>query len=35
VITPSDGPYQLSGPLTPEMIEDIIADMGLEDGENA
>lgn len=35
VIIPSDGPHRLSGPLTPELIEDIIGDMGLEDGENA
>jgi hypothetical protein len=35
VITPSDGPYRLSGTLTPELIEDIIADMGLEDGETS
>ena len=34
VITPSDGPYRLSGPLTLELIEDIIADMELEDGES-
>jgi hypothetical protein len=30
-ITPSDGPYRLSGPLTPELIEEIIADMGLDE----
>ncbi len=35
VMVPSDGPYKLSGPLTPELIEDIIADMGLEDGESS
>jgi hypothetical protein len=35
VTVPSDGPYRLSGSLTPELIEDIIADMGLEDGEDA
>ena len=35
VMTPSDGPHRLSGPLTPELIEDIIADMGLEDGDSA
>lgn len=34
-ITPSDGPYRLSGPLTPEFIEEIITDMELEDGEEA
>jgi hypothetical protein len=33
VMTPSDGPHRLSGPLTAELIEEIIADMGLEDGE--
>ncbi len=32
-ITPSDGPYRLSGPLTTELIEEIIADMELEDGD--
>lgn len=31
-LTPADEPYILAGPLTPELIEDIIADMGLEDG---
>lgn len=31
-ITPSDGPYQLSGLLTEALIEEIIADMQLEDG---
>ena len=35
VMIPSDGPHRLSGPLTPELIEDIIADMGLEDGDSA
>lgn len=35
VMTPSDGPHRLSGELTTELIEDIIADMGLEDGEEA
>lgn len=34
-ITPADGPYQLAGELTAQMVEDIIADMGLEDGEEA
>jgi hypothetical protein len=34
-IIPSNGPYRLSGPLTPELIEEIIADMELEDGEEA
>jgi hypothetical protein len=27
----ADGPYRLSGPLTPELIEEIIADMGMEE----
>lgn len=35
VMTPSDGPHRLSGELTPELIEEIIEDMGLEDGESA
>ena len=35
VITPSDGPYKLAGPLTPALIEEIIIDLGLEDGEEA
>ncbi len=34
-VTPSDGPYRLSGPLTSALIEEIIADMGLEDGESS
>jgi hypothetical protein len=34
-ITPSDGSYRLSGPLTTELIEEIIADMGLEDGDDS
>lgn len=34
-ITPADEPYRLSGPLTPELVEEIIADMGLEEGEAA
>lgn len=29
-IIASDGPYRIAGPLTSQMIEDIIADMGLE-----
>lgn len=29
-LIPADGPYRLSGPLTTQMIEDIIADMDLE-----
>jgi hypothetical protein len=35
VVTPADEPYRLAGPLTAELIEEIIADMGLEDGEEA
>ncbi len=34
-ITPADEPYRLAGPLDEQMIEDIIADMGLEDGETS
>ena len=35
VMTPSDGPHRLSGELTTALIEEIIEDMGLEDGESA
>ena len=35
VITPSDGPHKLSGPLTLALIEEIITDLGLEDGQEA
>ena len=35
VMTPSDGPHRLSGSLTLALIEEIIADMGLEDGQEA
>ena len=31
-LTPADEPYILAGILTPELIEDIVADMNLEDG---
>jgi len=31
-ITPSDPPHNLSGELTPELIEEILVDMGLEEG---
>lgn len=35
VVIPADGPYRLSGSLTPDLIEEIIADMELEDGQEA